>query len=87
MTEDQANVISVLTDVGLKILLTLSSIGGFWYILVHIINSKANQISWALVTLDAMLSGTLYYIIAHYFPAFKAAAKRSTVTKSKKSAN
>ncbi|TCD27504.1 hypothetical protein EZ456_09950 [Pedobacter psychrodurus] len=76
ITEDQAAVIQILTDVLIKIALAGSSIGGFWYILVHIINGNATTFTWALAFLETMLSGTIYYIIAHYFPAFKAAVKK-----------
>ena len=84
ITEEHSSVIQILTDVFIKLALAVSSIAAFWYILVHIINDRSSNFTWALAFLESMLSGTLYYIIAHYFPAFKAAFKTpSKVPKTK----
>ena len=81
ISKEQAEVISLLTDIFIKLALATSSIAAFWYILFVIINSASKEINWALAFLDTMLCGTIYYIIAHYFPAIKAAAKNKPTVK------
>lgn len=80
ITTEQLIIIDALTNLFIKVILALSSIAGFWVILYHIVTNitSINPINTAiLAALDLMLSGTLYYIIAHYFPAFKALSKEA----------
>lgn len=77
ITEDQTRVYELLTNIGIKLITGLSCNVAFWYILVTIINAKTPLQAWTLTILDAILGGTMFILVSHYFPAFKALKKKS----------
>lgn len=84
MNEDQANVWNILLNMFLKLITALSCIAAFWFILLKIINADKALQAWTLTALDSILGGTMFVMVAHYFPAFKATAKKKPAITSKK---
>lgn len=81
MNNEQIAVWETMANIGIKLLLAISSIVAFFIVLYHIINAKAPLQAWTLTALDSMLSFTNYKIISHYFPAIKAVTKTSKKVK------
>ena len=75
MNNDKILVWEAMANIGIKLLLAVSSIVAFFIILYHIITAKAPLQAWSLTALNSMLTYTNYRIINHYFPAIKAATK------------
>ncbi|MBK7885150.1 MAG: hypothetical protein IPJ81_16205 [Chitinophagaceae bacterium] len=75
MSNEKIAVWEALANIGIKLLLAISSIIAFFIILYHIITAKAPLQGWTLTALDSMLSFTNYKIISHYFHAIKAVGR------------
>ena len=69
ISEETAKAIDILTNTIIKLITGLSCNVSFWVILVYIIRS--NEPKWNLTILDSILGGTMFVLVAHYWPAFK----------------
>ncbi len=76
LTRDQAKVWDILLNMAIKLLVAISVIVAFFVILYHILKAKESEAAWRLTILDSILGGTMFVVVSHYFPAFKAAAKK-----------
>jgi hypothetical protein len=79
ITEDQTRVYELLTNIGIKLITGISCNVAFWYILITVINAKTPLQAWTLTVLDAILGGTMFMLVSHYFPALKALRKKPAV--------
>src|ERR1051326_251066 len=77
MTEDQAKVFAILADVLLKFILGISAAVAFFIVLFYLLNAKSAAQAWPLSFLETFLTGTLYIVFKHYFPAVQATVKGS----------
>jgi hypothetical protein len=75
ITRDQAKSWDILLNIFIKLLVALSVIVAFFIILHFILNASDNQAAWRLTLLDGILGSTMFIVVSHYFPAFKAASK------------
>ena len=77
ITEEHTTILNALLNLGIKLLLAISSVAAFWVILLHLLTTKDPVQACTLGALNLMLAGTIYYIVAHYFPSWKAAAAKN----------
>ncbi|HWK03755.1 MAG TPA: hypothetical protein VNS58_08990 [Puia sp.] len=77
MTQEKAGILNIFVDLLIKFLLAISSIGAFWFILIHLLNAKDPVQACILGVLEAMLSRTMYCIIAHFFPSIKIGSSKN----------
>jgi hypothetical protein len=83
ITDDQVDVLNDLMNLLIKLVLVISSIAAFWYVLIHLLDAKGSIQPIVLAALDTMLAGTIYYIVAHYFPSFKIRSERKSKKRDK----
>ena len=76
LTREQAKAWDTLVNMLIKIIVAISVIVAFFIILYYVINPKSEGSAWRLTILEAILGGTMFVVVGHYFPAFKAAARR-----------
>ena len=76
MDKENIFVWEALSNMLIKIVLTIVSIIAYFIILYYIINSKSLEERLTFGALDSMLTFTYYKIVNHYFPAIKAVAKK-----------
>lgn len=82
LTPEQSSVLDILLNMLIKLLVALSSLAAFWFILFRILDPKLPALQTkALAIVDSILGGTMFVIVAHYFPVFKALTKRKTKPK------
>ena len=65
MDREQAEVIQLLADVFVKVVLSLAAAGIFIAFAVTLIVNP----SWLIASVEAFLTGTIYVVFKHYFPA------------------
>jgi hypothetical protein len=75
ITNDQAQTWDILVNILIKLLVAITVIVGFFIILYYVINPKSSGDGWRLTVLEAILGSTMFVVVAHYFPAVKAAVK------------
>lgn len=74
ITKEHTMVIDILLNILIKLAVAASSICAFWFILFRVLDPKLPQLQTvALTVVDSILGGTMFVMISHYFPAFKAA--------------
>jgi hypothetical protein len=82
ITEEKARIYDILLNMFIKLLAALSSIAAFWFILFRLFDYTLPPLQTkVLAIVDAILGGTMFVIIAFYFPAFKAASKTTRTKK------
>jgi hypothetical protein len=67
--DDKLKVYEVLSNIAMKIIAFLAILTAFFIILCSILKNLANPyVSLPLTALDAILSGTMYQLVKHFFP-------------------
>lgn len=65
MNESQVRVVEVLANVAAKFILAVCAAGVFVLVSIKLVRDP----SWPIAAADAFLSGTVYVVFKHYFPA------------------
>ncbi|MGB8194941.1 MAG: hypothetical protein WCF67_23600 [Chitinophagaceae bacterium] len=81
ITEDQLKVYEVLTNLALKVVVTICILIAFFIILRFVISAKTWEDRAVFAALDGILGGTMFVLVRHFFPAIKMATNAEKRTK------